>query len=59
MHSSKHKENLCRKVLKMQLAMGICREIKEICSAVDLKEVTKKYLSREEVKEYIEYIDMK
>ena len=62
MHTSKEKENLCRKVLKMQLAkgwQGICREVKEICRAVGLEDVTKKYLSREKVKAYMEYFDMK
>ena len=34
-------------------------EVKKICSAVGLEDVTKKYLSREKVKEYIEYFDMK
>jgi hypothetical protein len=62
LHTSKHTENLCREVLEMQLAMGwpgICVEVQEICRAVGLEDVTKKYLSREEVKEYIEYFDMK
>ena len=62
MHDDKNKENLCREVLEMQLAMGwpgICKEVKEICSAVGLEDVTKKYISREKVKEYIQYFDMK
>ena len=61
-HTGKNKENLCREVLKEQLAMGwpgICMEVKKICSAVGLEDVTKKYMSREKVKEYIEYFDMK
>ena len=62
MHTNKEKENLCRQVLQVQLAMGwpgIMKEVKEICRAVGLKDVTTKYLYREEVKEYIQYFDMK
>jgi hypothetical protein len=62
MHTDKNKVNLCRQVLEMQLTMGwpgICGEVKEICSAVGLEDVTKKYLSRDKVKEYIQYFDMK
>ena len=38
---------------------GLTREVKEICSIVGLSDVTKKYLYREEVVEYIQYYDMK
>ena len=37
LHSDKEKENLCREVLQVQLAMcwsGIVKEVKEICRAL-------------------------
>ena len=43
----------CGEVLEMQLSIGwpcIFREVKEICSAVGLEDVTKKDLRREKVK---------
>ena len=62
LHSGKDKENLCREVLEVQLAMGwpgIIQEVKVICQAVGLKDVTTKYIPREKVKEYMMYYDMK
>jgi hypothetical protein len=62
MHTNKEKKNLCREVLQVQLAMGwpgIMKEVKEICRAVGLEDVTIKYLHREKVKEYMQYFDMK
>ena len=62
MHTNKEKENLCREVLQVQLAMGwpgIMKEVKEICRAVGLEDVTIKYIHRDKVKEYIQYFDMK
>ena len=62
LHTGKDKENLCREVLEVQLAMGwpgIIKEVKEICKAVGLEDVTTKYIYREKVKEYMMYYDMK
>ena len=62
LHCGKEKENLYREVLEVQLAMGwpgLTREVQEICKTVGLRNVTKKYLTREEVIEYIQYHDMK
>ena len=62
LHTGKDKENLCREVLEVQLAMdwpGIIKEVKEICQAVGLEDVTTKYIYREKVKEYMMYYDMK
>ena len=61
-HTGKEKENLCREVLEVQLAMGwpgLTKEVQEICKTVGLRDVTQKYLNREEVIEYIQYYDMK
>ena len=38
---------------------GLTREVQEICKTVGLRNVTKKYLTREEVIEYIQFYDMK
>ena len=62
MPGGKDKENLCRKVLKVQLAMGwpgIIMEVKEIWHAIGLEDVTTKYLDREKVKEYMQCYEMK
>ena len=39
--------------------MGLLQEVQQICRTVGLDDVTKKYLNRQEVKEYIAYYDMK
>ena len=62
LYSGKEKENLCREVLEVQLAMGwlgLTKEVQEICKTVALRNVTEKYLTREEVIEYIKFYDMK
>ena len=62
LHTGKEKENLCWEVLVVQLAMGwpgLTREVQEICKTVGLRDVTEKYLAREEVINYIQYHDMK
>ena len=62
LHTDKEKENICREVLQVQLAMGwpgLTREVQEICKTVGLSNVTEKYLYREEVIKYIQYYDMK
>ena len=49
-------------IRQVQLAMGwpgIVSEVKEICRAVGLEDVTTKYIHREKVKEYVQYHDMK
>ena len=38
---------------------GLIKEVQEICLTVGLKNVTKRYVHGEEVKEYIVYYDMK
>ena len=58
LHSDKEKENLCREELAMGWP-GIMKEVKEICWAVDLDDVTNKWIHREKVKEYVQYYDMK
>ena len=62
LHSSHEEENLCREVLKVQLAMGwpgLTKEVKEICRKVGLPDVTKEYLYRKKIYEYIQLYDMK
>ena len=64
LHLGNEKENLCREVLQVQLAMGwpgIIKEVKEICRAVGLEDVTTKYIHRDKVKEYVQlqYYGMK
>ena len=62
LHTQQEEENLCREVLEVQMAMGwpgLIQEVREICLTVGLKDVTKKYVHSEEVKEYIAYYDMK
>ena len=62
LHTGKEEENLCREVLQVQMAMGwpgLIKEVQDICKTVGLEDVTQKYLYRQEVKEYIEYYDMK
>ena len=62
LHSSQGEDNLCREILEVQLAMGwpgLTREVQEICKTVGLRDVTEKYLAREEVINYIQYHDMK
>ena len=61
-HSSQEEENLCREVLEVQLAMGwpgIIREVQDICKEVGLEDVTKKYISRKKILEYVQFYDMK
>ena len=62
LHTQQEEENLCREVLQVQMAMGwpgLIQEVQVICRTVGLDDVTKKYLNRQEVKEYIKYYDMK
>ena len=62
LHSRHEEENLCREVLKVQLAMGwpgLTKEVKEICRKVGLPDVTKEYLYRKKIYEYIQLYDMK
>ena len=62
LHTDKDKQNLCREVLQVQMAMGwpgLVKEVKEICSTVGLSDVTQKYLYRKVVVEYVQYNDMK
>ena len=62
LHTQQEEENLCREVLQVQMAMGwpgLIEEVQVICKTVGFADVTKKYLNRQEVKEYIEYYDMK
>ena len=61
-HSSREEEHLCREVLEVQLAMGwpgIMKEVQDICKTVGLEDVTKKYLGRQKILEYIQFYDMK
>ena len=62
LHSSQEEENLGRKVLKVQLAIGwpgLTKEVKEICRKVGLPNVTKEYIYRKKIYEYIQLYDMK
>ena len=62
LHSSQEEENLCREVLKVQLAMGwsgLTKEVKEICKTVGLPDVTEEYICRKKIHEYMQYYDMK
>ena len=62
LHSSQEEENLCREVLKAQLAMGwsgLTKEVKEICKTVGLPDVTEEYICRKKIHEYIQYYDLK
>ena len=62
LHVDKDKENLCREVLQVQMAMGwpgLIREVKEICLLVGLSDITHKFIHRKEVVEYMQYHDMK
>ena len=62
LHSSQEEETLGREVLKVQLAMGwpgLTKEVKEILWKVDLPNVTKEYIYRKKIYEYIQLYDMK
>ena len=55
------KDSYCRKILEEQVSKsweGLTREVKETCSKIGLPDVTKKYLSREKIKEAIMYQNM-
>ena len=61
-HSSRGEENLCREVIKVQLAIGwpgIMKELQDICKTVGLEDMTKQYLGRKNFLEYIQFYDMK
>ena len=62
LHSNPEEENLCREVLKVQLAMGwpgLIQEVKEICRKVGLPDITEVYSCRKEIHQFVQYYDIK
>ena len=62
LHTRAEQEHVARELLQEQLLQGwpgLCKEVQEICTTVGLPDITEQYIQRKEVKEYIEYYDMK
>ena len=62
LHCNRGEENLCREVLEVQITMGwpgLIKEVQNICKTVGLQDITKCYISRKEILEYIKFYDLK